>query len=206
MLTQAIKGIKANPQSKSTQESSKAKDIFMRIKKPNELVIKDKVGGRETRQIEREPYSRDKVENLKKLLGGRFVPKGEMKKMWEEDLTNKNDTIKKESTIKFRVFIRGLPKGCTNNILKSIFEKYGEVTGINIGGQSADVYFNSREAAQKAVDNQTVIKGQEVKLMICDSKIKSTEEKSRDECKSLESNKLTGPESILSRIKKVKKS
>eukprot|EP00826_Nyctotherus_ovalis_P009748 TRINITY_DN12578_c0_g1_i1.p1 TRINITY_DN12578_c0_g1~~TRINITY_DN12578_c0_g1_i1.p1 ORF type:complete len:202 (-),score=53.31 TRINITY_DN12578_c0_g1_i1:127-732(-) len=194
ILSQAIKGIKAN--AKPVPPKS---DILSRIKKPNALVLKEPKG-RAVRQAEREPYSRA-MESVKRILGGRFVPKGELK---EKGAKWKHDLCPKQDTGKHRVFIRGVPAGTSNDELRRVFEAHGSVLGVNVAGQTADVYFSFKEDAQKAVEKQTLIKGQKVKLMLCEPKPKSTEAKSKTEShdKVLEADKVKDPGSILSRIKK----
>ena len=204
ILSQAIRAIKTNPQKKEQTKTDTKTGILSRIKKPNELVIKEQVGGRKARQAENQPYSKA-IESVKKILGGRFIPKSELVAKSEvESRKWKHDLCPKQDTGKHRVFVRGVPAGITNDELRRIFEVHGNVLGINIAGQTADIYFGFKEDAQKAINSQTVIRGEKVKLMLCESKTKSVDSKSKPEIheKVIESERAKNPESILSRIKK----
>ncbi len=218
LLARAIGQIKSNPSSSaaappksdhspsSEQKAAPATDILSRIKKPaaasSSLVIKDPVGGKEARQEARVPYSRS-VEAAKKVLGGRFIPKGELiNQPWKHDLCPVQDKPK------HRVFLRGVPAGTTADTLRQIFAKYGEITGLQVEKETADVYFATKYSAQKAASesNGVIVGGKKIKVSLCEEEKKRVDEKTEETKapeKVLEADRShRDPQSILARIKK----
>ena len=222
LLARAIGKIKTNPSKSSHTEAEKAEeskssatDILSRIKKPNkgssELVIKDPVGGKELRQEKRAPYSststsatKGTAEAAKNLLGGRFVPKAELtNQLWKHDLCPVQ--VKPQ----YRVFVRSLPADVSNDMLKRVFEKHGEITGIRINKDTADIYYSTKFAAQKAATSEAIVKGKKVKITFADEAKKAYSEESEETEKVTEDRPALvsdtihrDPQSILARIKK----
>jgi RNA recognition motif-containing protein len=64
------------------------------------------------------------------------------------------------------VFIRNWPSSCDEDKLKGIFEKFGQITGVKIERDTAEVYFTSSFSATKASEsaNGSVIGGKCIKV------------------------------------------
>ena len=137
IFASAISKVKNNPKplthvtgKQSKEEQKVESDILSRIKKPKELrscVMKDSIGGRSQRLKKSQPYEGATADSVKKVLGNRFVPKSELIEVpWKHDLS----PIDYKKT--FRVFIRCLPLRATNDHLRVFFQKYGEITGVQV--------------------------------------------------------------------------
>ena len=183
LFNNALRKVKSNPATEQPITTSKG------------FIMKERVGGREYRQQAKAPYNKQSS-----ILEGRFIPKkGIIKGPWKHDLCPIQDKPK------YRVFVRGLPIGTSSDNLKKSFARYGEIVGVQVDKTTADIYFSSRVAAQKAgiEGNQLNIQGAKIKVMCCDGVENISQSEVNKETGSLESDKLKGPKSILERIKKV---
>jgi len=199
---------KSDPIQSEKQEEIKnsGSDILSRIKKPSKsgLVLKDQIGGQESRQEKRSPYPKNnQSEGIKTALGDRFIPKADLiNQQWKHDLA---PIVEKP---KNRVFIRGLPMEISSDILRKVFEKYGEITGIHVDKDTADIYFANKLSAQKASESEIKLGEKNIKVMLCENNEKQAKNNTIKptivELAKMESEKIhqKDPTSILSRIKK----
>jgi polyadenylate-binding protein len=72
------------------------------------------------------------------------------------------------------LFLRGFPESWTEENLKAIFAKYGQITSAKIKGITAFVCFDSKEAAKAALDAEKALTVDGVRVYITLWQMKST--------------------------------
>jgi len=179
IFSQALSGLKSNPQPTTTQKllvskekapkstprstASEKSDIFSRIKqsdkkKPvrllNERIKSDRDRDVDITKIHRKTITKDLTHRLKRNKEERKESEDEEEEGddWKHDKYS-DGPAPVENSGASTIFIRNLPDYVDSDNLKVLLKETSSIVGISLERGTAEVTFSSKTAAQKALNN-----------------------------------------------------
>jgi len=180
IFSQALSGLKANPQTTMSQKllvskdkapksitrtpaaASEKSDIFSRIKqsdkkKParllNDRLESDRERDIDVTKIHRKTITKDLSSRLKRNKEDRKESDDEQEESdWRHDLYS-DGPAPVETSGASTIFIRNLPDSVDSDNLKVLLKETSSIVGISLERGTAEVTFSSKTAAQKALNN-----------------------------------------------------